>query len=454
MQRSSDSLVLQSIKDNNLIFVSAQPDEVYFHWQVEIYLYQFAKHGIQDRCYAVFGYAGNEPSSYVKDLAKKYNIVCYKDERKSKKYVPSIRPHIMAKFFAEYPDLGKNVFYHDSDIFLVKLPRFDLMMKPGDDNAYLSDTISYIGYNYIKDCSNRYKQKHPSLPDEDIFNKMCEVLEVDKSLIKENQLNSGGAQYLFKNIDAKFWIDAEDMCNKLYDMLCDYEKKYTIAHHIQKWTTDMWVLLWLYWKRGQKTLIHKELDFSWAVGTAKDYNEKNIFHLAGVTNTNSGDKFYKGKFHNKSVFDAYIKNKRLFAHINPNNATFEYVKIIKEYVDTQLKDTVIAVEKVAEANSKIIQFKLESDTSNYSGIYTKDTLKICCDQSVWRSADRKFIIFHNGSSWILTYTTYEKDIGPKCGGLACNAGDDPYENKWNTKIKCTPISVPVHNENRSINATK
>src|SRR5271155_2523908 len=51
--------ILGALRDNNVIFISAQPDNTYFHWQVEIYLYQFAKQGVADRCFALIGYTGS-----------------------------------------------------------------------------------------------------------------------------------------------------------------------------------------------------------------------------------------------------------------------------------------------------------------------------------------------------------------------------------------------------------
>lgn len=57
--------IIYSIKKNNMIFVSAQPDIQYFHWQVEVYLYQFSKYNIQDNCFALFGYTGNELTSSI-----------------------------------------------------------------------------------------------------------------------------------------------------------------------------------------------------------------------------------------------------------------------------------------------------------------------------------------------------------------------------------------------------
>lgn len=357
--------VLKSIQNNNLIFVSAQPDTTYFHWQVEIYLYQFAKQGLVNRCYALFGHSTPTPSEYAKQLAKKYpNVLFFKDERRSVGYSPTIRPHILAKFFRAFPHLGKNVFYHDSDIFLVKMPRFDLMLH--DRTAYLSDTIGYIGYEYLKDCSERYKQRYPILRDLDLFHSMCDIVGVDYNTVILNQKNSGGAQYLLKNIDYKFWEECEEKCAQLYDFLCEYEKMYPISNHIQKWTTDMWVVLWLYWKRGGRTLIHKELDFSWATGTVKDYKTRNIFHLAGVVEANNSDKFDKAKYKKHIVFEAYHNDPTIFDHINPENATFEYVKIIKEYTEEKysIKNTNNRVVTAMNMAKNIVKNMTKSDITN------------------------------------------------------------------------------------------
>jgi len=441
--QSIDMMILESIHENNMVFVSAQPDTVYFHWQVEIYMYQFSKHGVIDRCYALFGYTGNEPSPYAQELGKKYSgIKFYKDERPPNQYAPSIRPHILAKFFKEYPHLGKNVFYHDSDIFLVKLPRFDLMLQPFDNTSYLSDTISYIGYEYVKECSGRYKSKHPHLPDQDLFIKMCDIVGISEGIVISNQNNSGGAQYLLKNIDGDYWEECERKCLELYPFLCDYEQKYPVPHHIQKWTTDMWVVLWVYWKRGGKTLIHKELDFSWATSSVQEYNKLNIFHLAGITGTNCNDKFHKGLYSSVNVFDEYAKNPTIFDHISVNNATYEYTNVIKEYMaktrnifyqKPNLPVSIPVSNPVSNPvpnGNKITKFKMIVD-SPFSDTYIEDPNVQCCGKSIWRSMNNNYIIFWTGVHWILTYSSFESEIGSKCGGIMSTSGDYPYVPSWN-----------------------
>jgi hypothetical protein len=378
---------------DNLIFVSAQPDEVFFHWQVELYLYQFSKQGIKDKSYAIFGYSGESPSSYIVNLAKTYNIFWYKDERTNKKYVPTIRPHVLKKFFKQYPHLGKNVFYHDSDIFIPKLPPFHEMLN--DDIGYLSDTISYIGYKYIASCGKRYKNKYPELPDDDIVNVMTDCVGISKELLIENDENSGGAQYLLKNLDYQYWQNVESTCYNLYTTLKTYEANYPIDHHIQTWTTDMWAVLWEYWKRGGKTVVHKELDFSWAVDDRKRYHDKNIFHLAGVTDKSPKDVFFKGNYRNTNLLEAYQHNKQLFDNISTNSATYEYVSVVKELVD-----------KIKISNSLVIK-----ENVGWDGVYEKDG-------ELWRSTDKKYIIFWNSTCWIVTGSQYESEISATCGGFA------------------------------------
>ena len=67
--------LLMDIKNKNLIFVSAQPDNTYFHWQVEVYMYQFSKFGIIDNCHVLFGYTGEGPTEGGLKLKKMYKNI-------------------------------------------------------------------------------------------------------------------------------------------------------------------------------------------------------------------------------------------------------------------------------------------------------------------------------------------------------------------------------------------
>jgi hypothetical protein len=176
-------------------------------------------------------------------------------------------------------------------------------------------------------------------------------------------------------------------------------------------------VLWLVWKRGHKTIVHEELEFSWGISSVAEYFKKPIFHLAGVTKQNLTGKFFKGEYNRKNVFTAYRNNKQLFDTIDPGNATYEYVKIIMEYVEGHpIKEN--------------FRFLLNSKDA-WSSLYTKDKITKICNRPVWRSADRNYLIFHNSNVWVLTKSTYEKGLKSGSGGFLSTAADEPYENGWN-----------------------
>ena len=411
---------IEAIKNNNMIFISAQPDLPYFHWQVSLYLYQFSKHNIQKNCYAIFGYV-SRPSQYILKLSKKYNIKYYRDDRVEKNYIPSIRPHLLKKFFDQHKNLDKKVFYHDSDIFLVNLPKFELMLN--DNFGYLSDTVSYIGYNYIKDKSDEYVAKY-SISKDELINNMCKIVGIDPDIVKNNNMNSGGAQYLLKNVSAKFWGEVEIKCEKLYSYLTEFDSKYKLDNPIQKWCADMWVVLWVYWKYNNNTRIHPELNFSWATGTIEDYNNNNIFHLAGVTEKESSTMFYKGKYTDSLVFDDYIDNKDLFDYIDTNNATKAYADVIKEYVDhTYDRNYIVKQRGKYKTKSIIIQIFGENH------YFIKNETITCCDKCIYVSTSNKYIIFYNSKVWILTHKQFMDEINKDSGGIAHT--NNIHTDEWN-----------------------
>lgn len=323
----------------DLIFVSAQPDVSYFHWQSRVYIHNFIDKGIKpNQIHIIFGLMNKqtEPSSEslrLKELG--VNIHYYKDERKFRYYIPSIKPFLISKWLKEFPEYGKLFFLHDADIVFRKLPDFNKLIK--DDITYLSDTISYIGYNYIIDCCNRYEKQHPNCPKQQLLDDMCEVVGIGKEVVKLNQNNSGGGQYLIKNSNYGVWEKIYLNSTQLYDRMWEYHKKYPLSPgEIQFWTAEMWSLLWNLWIDGQETRISNELDFSWATDNIDVYNQRNILHMAGVTDNLKTTKFYKGDFINVNPLNKLKENFNFFDYVDKNSSTIEYIKIMKEIVENGL----------------------------------------------------------------------------------------------------------------------
>jgi hypothetical protein len=272
----------------------------------------------------------SEGANSLKELG--INVHTYKDGRTNKTYIPSIKPYLISKWLEQYPQFGNCFFLHDADIIFRELPNFDELLN--DNISYLSDTIGYIGYEYIVDCCRRYEKQHPTTNQGQLLQEMCDVIGIDVNIVKDNQLNSGGGQYIIKNTNHKLWEKIYNDSTPLYSQMLDYQKRYPInPGQIQFWTAEMWSVLWNLWLYGVETKITKELDFSWATDNIDVYNKKPILHMAGVTDNLKLTKFYKGEYINIDPIKKLMENPKHFDYIDKNNATIKYVDVMKSFVE-------------------------------------------------------------------------------------------------------------------------
>lgn len=304
------------------IFMSAQPDHPYFHWQVEVLINNFIKLGINPNWIEILWAYSENPSYDGLALATKYPTVRFFFYQKTVKenfgYIPILRPDILEQHFTRFPELrGETIFYHDSDIIFRQLPDFDSMH--GDMYWYLSDTVSYIGANYIKSKSD------------DLFLDLCSLSKIPPEMVEKNEEGSGGAQYLMKGVTAEYWKEVKEDSLMLYKYMSDREneerkslsaEELKTYNPIQKWCADMWSVLWGAWKMGAQTIVTPDLDFSWGTSSIADYNRCNIMHNAGVTGERENELFYKANFRDSSPFDADL------SFVTPDTASAKYVEAI------------------------------------------------------------------------------------------------------------------------------
>ena len=320
---------------NNLVFVSAQPDVPYFHWQIKVYVHNFIEKGINPNdIHVVLAMVhGNvEPSEESLELKKLgINVHYYLDERDRKHYIPNIKPFLIYKWLEENPQYGKSFFLHDADIIFRSLPDFKTLMD--DDIIYLSDTIGYIGYNYIMDCCERYESRHPNSNKGQLIQEMVDVVGIDVDCVKCNQENSGGGQYIIKNTDAKMLEKIYNDCVPLYDQMLSYQKRFPISPgEIQFWTAEMWSVLWNLWYFGKETKITNELDFSWATDDLFLYERRPILHMAGVTHDLKNRMFYKGEYINEDPLKKLESDPNYFNFIEKNSSTLKYIEVMKSLI--------------------------------------------------------------------------------------------------------------------------
>nr|WP_068893236.1 hypothetical protein [Pedobacter panaciterrae] len=313
-----------------MIFLSAQPDEIYFIWQLELQLHNFHSLGLApEDIQVLIGYdpkmgLSKEFSNFITGNTQAQFFV-YEDTRELTFYPSSLRPHIIKKHLKSFPALeNRPIFYHDSDIIFRTVPNFECMLL--GDNWYLSDASSYLDSGYIKSKG------------ENVFKHMCQIVDIDESLVLANDQNTDGAQYLIKSANYVFWDKVEKDCNQLYFILNIYEQlngkiggldpKDKVP--IQAWCSDMWALLWNAWKFGFITKIHKELDFCWPQQSLGIWNQVKIYHDSCITEDQQHKFFCKSLYKKRKPFQDD------FSNLSKNACSFKYVENMQSYVNSSL----------------------------------------------------------------------------------------------------------------------
>ena len=278
----------------NLRYICVQPRILYYVWQVEVMINNFIKHGINPNNIDILvAWNPNDDTTKTENveawnkLASHYSSVrffFYQDTREQPiYYISSVRPNILKQHFKAHPELeSEAIFYHDCDIVFTRKPDFNAFLN--DDIWYLSNTNSYVNYDYIISKGL------------DIYDKMCEITKMNPTIPRLMNSNSGGAQYIMKNVNWKYWEYVEKDSEKLFKEITELNNIKKTAdpnyHELQIWCADMWAVLWNGWLAGNETKVVPEMDFSWATDLSNRWDETTIYHNAGAT-CGCGGTFYK-----------------------------------------------------------------------------------------------------------------------------------------------------------------
>lgn len=312
----------------NLTFICVQPCIPYYAWQLEVMLTNFKNLRLHEHysIHILCAYNKNESDwrenvKVVQTVNEAFRDVAhffyYQDTRQYPiAYIPSIRPNLLKQHFIQQKNILTNaIFYHDCDISFTKFPDFIEKYIHGDE-WYVSDTRSYLDYRYVRSKG------------EDILTEMAGIVGIHPDTIKENTQNSGGCHYILKNVDFDFFDKMEKDCEKLYRRInilnAEKKRQDPSYHELQIWCADMWAILWGAWIRGYKTNIVPEMDFCWATDRIEKWNDKYIFHNAGVTKEMASSVFYKGDFLNKYPYYLNVEN------YDKSKAAYSYLCLIKE----------------------------------------------------------------------------------------------------------------------------
>lgn len=294
-----------------MIYISAQPDNDYFIWQLRTQIANLESLDNKLDYHILVSYKKDRPNENFVQFKKElrdtnYKICFYKDARVDwQAYLPSLRPHILAQHYSKFTI--DECFYMDSDIIFRELIDFSKL----DKNCYVSNTISYLGAEYIKSKS------------ESLFKDMCHIVGIQPEVVEENEANSGGAQYVLRGVDSAFWQKIEKDCIELYFHNNGFNRAF-IGHGIQSWTADMWAVLWNLWLKGLTCTVSIELDFCWPGDSLAEWERCKILHNAGVTEIDKDRYFYKGEWINRDPIG------QDFSYVDKNSCSIKYIEAINK----------------------------------------------------------------------------------------------------------------------------
>lgn len=290
-------------------YLMCQPAIQRFEWELEVAITRLRKLGVED---IVLLFSKHDPKIPIRFKNLGCEVHVYDDMRKSKEYIPSIKPYLWMRYLEE--DLSRqndSYFYMDSDVIFRELPK----VEPNHLVWYGSKCESYLSVDYIDGKG------------EGLLEQMCEVIGIDHSLIRSKN-PMAGAQWVFKFPTIDYWTKVYEDSVALYEMLSRVEREYVLKNEkgyvpIQKWTAEMWAQLWNVFYFCRDAQVHPELDFCWPTDSVSRYYETKILHNAGVVDANKG-LFFKGNYILRSPFNDDM------SFVNPDKAGIEYVHAIEE----------------------------------------------------------------------------------------------------------------------------
>lgn len=327
----------------DLRFLTICPNDTYFTWQIHLWIENLKQLGLSNKATVLIfipkNRADNPKWQQVIDLYPEAEFRFYRDEHDISSmlgiYISVLRPYTAWRYFKEFPEMSnKAIFYCDSDILFTE--KFNIDKFVDDDINYLSDTNSYINASYfdskVRDVLPEKLEEYKTV---DVLNEASGLVGITREICIKNNKDSGGAQYLLKNIDDKYWFKVMTDCISIITYLGSINKRFFENENkgFQKWCADMWAVLWNIWLREQETKVVPELAFAWAPDPINKLETHTIYHNAGVVSTTMGNYpcFYKGKYHQgldpfkDPHLDVVFNNEESKKH-----CTWYYVKALKE----------------------------------------------------------------------------------------------------------------------------
>lgn len=292
------------------IIITVQPDDEYFKWQNHLYIESCLESGFdQEQIHILLYKPKGRPYNTNWDKLKEYypniNIFLYEDKgvgQHLSTYIPILRPHTLWQHFEAFPELqNKTIIYTDCDILWIK--GLDIEKLYSDEINYISDAKSYLNYSYFESKNKQIlEHKQNDLLSRDFLKEICDIVGIDKQLCIDNDNNTGGVQYILKNITSDFWKKVEKDVLSIRKHLLEVNKEFFESENkgIQSWCADLWAVQFNLWFHNKEVRVVSELNFAWSTDPITRLQTYKILHNAGITSPvmNKVPSFFKGLYHN------------------------------------------------------------------------------------------------------------------------------------------------------------
>lgn len=279
-------------------FLFAQPAKKRFAWELHTVINSLSKLGV-DKKDIILLFAKEDDSVLME--FNDCRVYSYEDDRFDKSYIPSIKPYLFYRYLSEDSERENETYvYLDSDTIILDLEAFKVPVTKS--RWCCSDTIGYIGLDYIKSVTNSSRT----------LEVMTDAIKVPIEWLESIQNNSGGAQWVIKNPKAGYWHDVYVNSIVLYRAIEPLETT------LQKWTAEMWAQLWTMYHYGISPKVSNKLSFAWSTNDSLGKNK--IIHNAGVTEDMG--LFFKGIYLDTPPLEALNQDSGKVSDL--------YVKAVKE----------------------------------------------------------------------------------------------------------------------------
>lgn len=274
-------------KKDAFAIVSVQPDENYFHWQLQVQLTNFRKFGVEHLYHIVITHGG-KPSQSIREIEKRskatFHFVRLPQQRK---YPPSVVPFGLARFFTD-TRFGKPILFLDSDVLLLRELRIEKLLK--NSTNYVSPA-PYITLSQLEKWSSK-----------DITKRALSLVGLENIKMSSVKAQEGGAQWLLKGCESpEFWEKVGDDSLQIYDFLF---KSKVLYPGVMPWVASMYALLWNLWREKKVTRVNKELSFHMGSDLYKK-SDKLFLHNSGKLIRIQEQHFNKLNFRSAHPFDVF-----------------------------------------------------------------------------------------------------------------------------------------------------